>query len=141
MSYLVFIALTATLLLGYLGLIAYEARRGARVFAAHREALDHEVERALFIVQRVDLVSFVRSEALRIGEIVIHDIVHGVLLAVRTAERLLSRAVRYLRTRRADAPAAAETSRPFVQALSSFKEHLEATRPEMPDIHESDKVQ
>src|SRR3990167_4233922 len=107
-----FILVTLLLLVIYITLLVREARRGRRFFAAYRERLDRFVGNGAFIARHVDFNSFAREE-------VIH----------------LSRLVRHLRLHTETAPPGGESSRSFVRTLSEFKGHLEATRPEMPEVH------
>ncbi|MFA6414701.1 MAG: hypothetical protein WC217_00420 [Candidatus Paceibacterota bacterium] len=136
MAHLVFILVSLALLIGFFALTWYEERRGTRLFALGRTRFDQRVARIEFILEHVDLGAFVRDEIHRVISRVGHDIVHLSLQAVRTAERLLTRLVRHLRTRHAVDTAPRETSRPFVQSLSDFKDRLKATRPEVPDVHD-----
>jgi len=53
-------------------------------------------------------------------------------MAVRAVERLLTRVVRYLRTRQAVDAQPRGTTREFVQQLSEFKGQL--VRPEVPEL-------
>ncbi|HVM59090.1 MAG TPA: hypothetical protein VMT80_02075 [Candidatus Paceibacterota bacterium] len=135
MYYLYAVAASLVLCAGFLALTAYERRRGARVFARARDAFDRRVEHAAFLFSHVDFAAFLREESLRLLHKASHDIAHVSLIAVRAVERGLTRLVRNLRTRRAsERLAPRETSREFVRTLSDFKGHLEATRPEMPDV-------
>lgn len=134
MGYLIFLLLSIALLGGFLVLTGYETRRGARVLDVTRARLDRETERAFFIVEHVDLVAYVREETQHFLERFGHDIAHLFLQAVRAAERLLTHLVRTLRTR-SESAAPHETQREFVKTLADFKDHLEATRPEVPDVN------
>ena len=134
MGHLAFILVSLALLGGFVALIDYEARRGIRVFAAQRDRLDRSVERAEFILRHVDFGAFARDEARRIIERVSHDAAHLSLQAVRAAERLLTRLVRHLRSRRADDAAPRENVRDFVKTLSDFKGQMKASHPEPIDI-------
>ena len=136
MGYLLFILITIALLGGFLALTSYEARRGVRLLGGYRAQLDRETERAFFIVEHVDLGAFVREEAKHLLERIGHDLAHLFLQGIRAAERILTRLVRHLRTRQIESTTPRETTREFVKTLADFKDHLEATRPEMPDIHE-----
>lgn len=122
------------LLGGFLALTEYEARRGVRVFARGREHLDHQVERIHFVLEHVDLGAFVRDEIRRLVALMSHAIAHLSLQAVRAIERLLTRAVRYLRSRHAVDTAPRENVREFVKTLSDFKDQLKSTHPEISDI-------
>ena len=131
MGYLVAIVVSLILFAGFLALTRYETRRGSRLFASDRVRFDARVERAEFVLAHVDFASLIRTETERLINRAGHDLTHGVLQAVRAAERLLTRAVRHLRARRESASLPPrETSREYVKKLSDFKGHLEATRPE-----------
>ncbi|MBI5405952.1 hypothetical protein HY972_02860 [Candidatus Kaiserbacteria bacterium] len=135
MTHLLFIFVSVALLLGFLVLSRYEERHSTRLFAPARARLDERVARIGFVFTHVDFAAFAREEARRASARVGHDIAHLSLQAVRLAERLLTRLVRRLRVHNeagiALAPRA--STRPFVQALSDFKNRLKATRPEMSD--------
>ncbi len=131
MAYLVAILASLALLVAFLGLTAYEAARGVRFLAGFRAQLDTHVERAEFIVAHVDLAAFLREEVRRLSALVAHAVAHATLRAVRFAERLLTRAVRYLRMHgHVDGTPSREASREFVKTLADFKEQLEASHPE-----------
>lgn len=134
MAYLIFILITLALFAGFFALTKYEAERGMRFFAPSRARLDREVERVEFIVAHVDLGAFVYDEVRHFMSRVGHDIVHLSLIVVRAVERLLTRLVRYMRIRHAETAAPRESTRAFVKELSDFKDHLEATRPEIPQL-------
>ena len=134
MGYLIFILATLALLFGFFALTWYEAQRGTRFFAAPRARLDRNIEQIEFILTHVDLNAFLRAETRRIGARIGHDGAHLSLQAVRAAERLLTRVVRRLRAQHSVETAPRESSREFVKALSDFKGHLDATRPEIPEI-------
>lgn len=112
-------------------MVSYEARAGVRFFRPYREQLDTRVDRVAFILTHIDFAAFVREEGKHLMARVGHDTAHLVLQLVRAVERLLTRVVRTLRTRREmreEAPR--ETSREFVKTLSDFKGDLAANRPE-----------
>lgn len=135
MAYLSLILISLALAAGFLALTAYETERGVRFFGDFRMRLDRDVERVEFIIANVDLAAFLRDEIERLAHKIGHDIAHLTLQVVRAAERLLTRTVRHLRTKESmDAPR--EASREFVKTLSDFKGHLEATRPEVPSVHD-----
>lgn len=136
MQYLVFLLITIALLAGFLFLTAYEARRGSRILASYRSRLDAETARIEFIVEHVDLAAYLHEEGKGILERIGHDIAHISLQGVRGAERILTRTVRRLRTQKDENIAPRETTREFVKTLADFKGHLEANRPEIPDINE-----
>lgn len=129
MAYLILILAAALLFGGFIALTGHEARRGTRVFAGPRRGLDQKTEHLAFVLTHVDFGSFSRHVLRTFAEHVAHEVAHASLLAVRAAERLLSRTVRYLRSRR---PAAFSSSAPpsssFVQAITDFKQHLRAKR-------------
>ena len=131
---LLFILITFALLGGFFALTGYEVRRGARVFSVQRERLDHNVERIQFVLQHVDMGAFVRDEIRRFVAWLSHYIAHLSLQAVRAVERLLTRIVRYLRSRHASDTAPRENVREFVKTLADFKGSLKATHPEVGEI-------
>lgn len=135
MLYLILMLASIALWAGFLGLTVYEARRGVRFFAVQRGKLDAQISRIEFIVTHVDLGSFARAQLRQILEQAGHDMAHFILQGVRAAERSLTQLVRRLRAHGAtQAMPRSESARPFVKSLSDFKEHLEATRPQMPEI-------
>lgn len=134
MESLLFILTTLTLLVGFVTLSSYETQRGTRIFAGLRTRLDQNVGRIEFILAHVDFGAFLLDETQRIAARLGHDTVHISLLVVRAAERLLTRAVRHLRTRHTVDAMPRESTRGYVKTLSDFKDHLKATHPEIPDI-------
>lgn len=136
MAYIIFILITLALLVGFIFLSDYESRKGARVFARERGHLDGSVEKVEFILTHVDLGAFLREELHHLASRIAHDIAHLSLIAIRAVERFLTNIVRHLRTEghATDVPPH-ENAREFVKTLSDFKGHLEATRPEVPDIY------
>ncbi|HEY4500711.1 MAG TPA: hypothetical protein VJI70_00355 [Candidatus Paceibacterota bacterium] len=134
MGHLIFIFVALVLLVGFFVLTSYEARRGSRFYAGHRERLDHTVERIEFIVANVNLGEFMRDEILHLASRIGHDIAHFSLLVVRAVERLLTRLVRRLRAQPEIDTAPRETAREFVKTLSDFKDNLKATHPEIHEI-------
>ena len=136
MAYLVFVFVSLALLIGFVALSSYETQRGVRVFAFERSRLDKNVERVEFILTHVNLSSFLREETRRMASRVAHDIAHLFLVAVRATERLLTHAVRHLRSHHTVDTLPRENTREFVKTLSDFKGHLESTRPEVPDVLE-----
>ncbi len=129
-----FILATFLLLAAYTGLLVFEIRRGKRFLATYRGQLDRFVAQGSFIFAHVDFASFLRDESRRIAHRLTHDLAHFSLLSVRAVERLLTRLVRKLRASGAAEPAPRESARHFVRTLSEFKGHIEATRPEVPEI-------
>ncbi|MEK7145103.1 MAG: hypothetical protein AAB794_04605 [Patescibacteria group bacterium] len=134
MTPLIFILVTIALLGGFLALTDYEVRRGTRFFALQRARLDHTVERAEFIFTHIDFGAFVRDEIRAFVARMGHDIAHLFLQAIRAVERLLTRFVRYMRSRHEADTAPGENVREFVKTLSDFKGSLKATHPEISDI-------
>lgn len=112
----------------------YEARRGSRFLSAKREELDAKVGKVTFVLEHVDWGGYAKDESARLARRVGHDIAHLSLRAVRSIERLLTQFVRRLRSQSMPEMTARESMRPFVKTLADFKGHLEATRPEMPEI-------
>lgn len=134
MANLIFILVTLALLVGFFVLTGYEARRGTRLYSLGRARFDNAIERAEFIIDHVNLGVFLRDEIRHLAGRVGHDIVHVSLLVVRSAERLLTRLIRHLRTHPEVDTAPRETAREFVKVLSEFKGNLKATHPEISDI-------
>jgi len=120
--------LSIVLVGGFFVLTTYEQRRGTRVFAEYRMRLDAFVTRVLFITTHVDFEAFLRETLRIVGARIVHDLAHIMLLLVRAAERLLTRLVRHLRARHEISPVAADP-RPFVRAMSDFKQQLSSARP------------
>lgn len=100
-----------------------------RLFAIQRTRFDEYIERIEFILTHINLGAFLQDEARRLTARVGHDIAHLSLIAVRAAERVLTRLVRYLRIRHEADTQPRESVREFVKTLSDFKGDLEATRP------------
>lgn len=101
MALAIAILVFAVLLVGFLLLTGQEKKRGTRVLASARQRLDTRVASATHTLREIDIGAFL-WHALRAGvEWVAHELVHVVLLGVRTLERLLTRAARELRGRRA----------------------------------------
>ena len=99
MSYLIFIGISAGLLVGFLTLVYVEGRMGKRVLKGVRSALDRRIGRASFVINRIDWAGFF-GHVLKLSiERIAHDVVHGTLLIVRTIERSLTRLIRVLRER------------------------------------------
>lgn len=134
MANLFFILTTLVLLGGFFVLVGYEERRGVRVFAGARMRLDQQVVRLAFILAHVDFGAFFLDETRRLLVRLGHDVAHLSLLAVRATERLLTRIVRYFRTKHAVDAAPREDARGYVKTLSDFKDRLKATHPEVSDI-------
>ncbi len=100
MIYIILIGLSLALFGGFLVLVSLERARGLRVAGALRNKLDKRVARAAFIAQHVDWGAFLRHLVGSAAERTAHDLAHSILRFVRTAERTLTRFVKYLRERR-----------------------------------------
>jgi hypothetical protein len=131
---LLFVLISFALLVSFFVLTTYEARRGVRVYAAGRGRLDDMVGRVTFIVENVNVGVFLRDEIRHLTARIGHNVVHFSLLSVRSAERLLTRLMRRLRTHPEVDKAPRETAREFVKVLSEFKDNLKTTHPEISDI-------
>ena len=135
MAYLIFVIVAVVGLIGFFILSDYETRRGTRVFADERMRLDEQVQRVEFILANVDLAALVREESHRIIQRIIHDATHISLSAVRSVERLLTRLIKRIHMERTADTGSRENAREFVKTLSDFKEHLEITHPDVPDVY------
>lgn len=134
MMQLIFILVALALLIGFFVLTDYETRRGMRFYSAYRARLDQNVERIEFILENVSISAFLRDEIRHFLSRAWYDTIHFSLLAVRAAERFLTRLVRRLRAQPEIDVAPRETAREFVKTLSDFKNNLNATHPEISDI-------
>lgn len=134
MANLISLSVALALLAGFVALTRYEANRGVRFFAARRAWLDESIERVEFIVEHVDLAAFARDEARHAMTRFGHVIAHFSLQAVRSAERVLTRLVRYLRIQHEEEVAPRETAREFVKTLSEFKDGLNASHPDIDSL-------
>ena len=134
MAPLIFILVTFGLFVGFFALTKYETSHGVRFFADERATLDKSVAHIEFILEHVDLAAFAREEVRRLTARVSHDVAHLSLQAVRATERLLTRLVMHLRTRRAADIAPRENVREFVKTLADFKGTLKAVHPEVKEI-------
>lgn len=122
MIYLILIGLSLALFGGFLVLVSFERARGLRVAGEVRNRLDKKVARAAFIAEHVDWGAFLRHLVGSAAERTAHDLAHSVLQFVRTAERLLTRFVRYLRERRGmPAEEAGEDSTVLQRALGKVR--------------------
>jgi hypothetical protein len=131
MGPLIFLLSTLALFAAFCALLSFERARGARVLAGLRGRLDTEVVRAAYLAEHVDWGGYTR-EKLRAGSLWLgHELARLALALVRAVERALARTLRQIRAQTASAPpASAQAARPFVQALSDFKEELKTSRPE-----------
>ena len=135
MGHLIAFGLSLALLIGFVVLTRYEARRGVRVAAQTRARLDTQADRAAFIIAHVDFAAFAKEEINLAMTRVGHLIANLSLQTVRAVERVLTRVVRRFRTKDAGAPPR-ENAREFVRTLSDFKETLNAPNPEVSDREE-----
>ena len=131
MTYLIAVLVSLALLAGFVSLVQYETKSGARLFALKRAQFDAHVERIEFIVEHVDLLAFAQDEVRHAMTRLGHAVAHLSLVAVRAVERLLTRLVRHLRIQHEDEVAPRETAREFVKTLSDFKDGLKATHPDI----------
>ena len=136
MGYLIAMLVAVGLLASFFVLSEYEGRRGVRFFAVSRAHFDRRVKQIGFILTHVDFHAFLRAEILRLGSRIGHDIVLFSLQVVRITERLLTRVVRYFRTRHSVDTAPRESAREFVRTLTDFKDNLKSTHPDISDIKE-----
>ncbi|MBI4088704.1 hypothetical protein HY415_01265 [Candidatus Kaiserbacteria bacterium] len=134
MTHLILILAALALLGSFIALTDYEMRRGVRFFALRRAQFDQHIEQVKFVLTHVNFGAFLRDEMRRIADRAGHDIAHLSLQAVRMAERLLTRLVRYFRSRHAVDTVPGENVREFVKTLSDFKVKLKETRSEMTEI-------
>ena len=122
MGLLVAILVFALLLVGFLYLTAQEKKHSVRLFTPLRASLDRQVGRVASVMRDIDIGVFL-WHALRAGiEFVVHEVVHVVLLGVRTLERLLTRTARELRGRRAADESAPRT--PFFSGVERIRRAL-----------------
>jgi len=136
MGYLIFILASLALLAGFFVFTGYEANRGARFYAEHRDRLDRLIERIAFVLEHVNFAEFLRDEMRHLAGRIEHDIAHFSLVAVRAVERVLTNLVRKLRANPEIDTAPRETAREFVKTLSDFKGGLNATHPEIQETQQ-----
>jgi len=130
MTYIILIAVSLILLGGFMLLTAFEHSRKLRVAGALRNRLDAKVARAAFVIRHVDWGAFVKHLAVTAFERAAHDLAHAVLVLVRSLERALTRAVKYLRARRGAAPLPEDGSseRPLERAMLHVRAALRNAR-------------
>jgi hypothetical protein len=139
--YLIFIAVPFVLLVGFLILVTYEARRGTRVLlAGRRYKFDLQVARISFILKHVDWSAFM-NDVTRTGiDRMAHDVAHTTLMGVRALERQLTQVVRTLRARReqplfpapsADRPSRLQTTITYVK--KTVQRSRKQPRPAQPE--------
>lgn len=99
MSYLLGTVITFAAVLLFVVILVIERTRERKFFPTIRARFDSRVERTIYIVEHIDWGAFF-GHVLKLSlEKIAHDVVHGVLLVVRTIERSLTRAIRVLRER------------------------------------------
>ena len=99
--HLILILVPLVLLALFMALVAHEERVGRRILLpGSRYHFDTKVARAVFVVKHVDWGAFLNDLTRTSAERLVHDVAHSTLLAVRFAERHLTRLVRALRARR-----------------------------------------
>jgi hypothetical protein len=114
MTYLLIILIAILLFVGFLAFTAIEGHRGVRIFAGPRDQFDLKVSRAAFVLRHVDWSAFLEHLTRQGMERALHDAAHASLMLVRMLERILTRTVRTLRTRRM---AELSTPTPVAQAV------------------------
>jgi len=133
MAYLFAILVSFLLLGGFLALTRYETAHGVRFLGGARSRFDAQVEKAAFVVRHVDwsavLAHLVRTATARI----VHDLAHATLIVVRIVERVLTRVVKYLRTRRQQAAVVSDRKKfdmraSFAQLRQSLRKATEESR-------------
>ncbi len=134
MPYLIAVVLSVALFGGFLALLAWEQKRGMRLVAIRRAAFDTRVEQVTLVLTHSDLVPSLETEVRAFGQWFIHEVAHFSLMVVREVERVLTRLVKYLRTRQSAAPVAplGEPTRAFVKTLRGFKAELRASTASIP---------
>lgn len=132
MAYILAILATFFLLLLFLAFSALETARGFRVFGASRGRLDRQVARASYIATHIDWGAFTLHMARTTAERVAHDLVHATLIAVRVAERTLTRLIRDLRERvaRQNPQDASVEGSQLIATIVRFRKNLSRERKE-----------
>ena len=135
MAYLIAILVSFTLLGAFLALTRYETGHGVRFFGNVRSRLDAKTERVAFIARHVDwsaaISHLVRTAAARI----VHDVAHTILIIVRIVERLLTRVVKYLRSRRKEAAVVSDRKRFDMKAsFAQFRSTLKRAKEEGDEV-------
>lgn len=129
MAYLIAISASLVLFFGFVGVTAFERKRGARLFSSLRERLDRvtlHITKSLLFVDPLDFL--VRGARVVFGH-VMHDIANVLWAVVRMLERTLAGVVYKLRhLRKSDERT--ETNSSFVKSISFHKRTLRA--PEEP---------
>lgn len=100
MAYIIAIGIALILFGSFLALTRLETARGVRFFGSVRGKLDEKVGKAAFVVRHVDWSAFIAHLLRTLSARIAHDVAHTILIIVRVIERLLTRIVKYLRSRR-----------------------------------------
>ncbi len=100
MGLLVAILVVAALLAGFLWVSFLERKHGRRIAEPLRARLDRGVNSLTGSLSSQEGRAGFGEALHRVFDYVVHEIAHGVLVAVRFAERTLSRVVREIRGRR-----------------------------------------
>lgn len=114
----------ALLLAGFLALTSFERKRGKRLFAGSRDALDARVSHANAVLSAADFGKLAYHGAHVAFDHLVHELTHAVLFVVRVIERFLTRAVRYLRDRRSNAES--DPRAPLAEEVEKLKEAIRA---------------
>jgi hypothetical protein len=124
MIYLILLALSIVLFVGFFALTVVEAQTGRRMFGLSRKKFDKNVGRVFFIIEHVDWSGFIAHLVQSVAARVAHDIAHWTLMTVRFLERQLTTVVRTLRNQRPNllAPKPSRTS-----PLTQVSGYLQAT--------------
>lgn len=126
MAYIIAILLSLTLLGAFLALTHYETTHGVRFFGTIRGRFDKKVARAAFIINHVDWPALISHMTKTVLARIAHDIAHTTLIIVRILERVLTRVVKSLRTRRESVDVVRDHKRFDLRAsLAQFRSTLE----------------
>jgi hypothetical protein len=144
--YLILLAVSIALFVGFFSLTMVEARTGTRILSAPRKKLDKGVARVFFIAEHVDWGGFIAHIVQSIVARIAHDVAHVTLLTVRFVERQLTAVVRTLRNRRPNllAPKPSRSS-PLTQVTDYLYSAARQTREirrkrREEELEEADKV-
>lgn len=124
MAFLIAILIALVLFVAFLGLTAWERKRGMRLFSRSRETLDARIAHAAVNVRTADPLAFVIRGARTLFGHIFHDIAMVTWGAVRLLERTLENAVRKLGLMRGPAAPRTETNSSFVKSISFHKRTL-----------------
>jgi len=131
MAYLIAILISFVLLGGFLALTRFETGRGVRFFGGMRSKLDSRVEKTAFVLQHVDWSAVIAELVRSITARVIHDVAHATLIIVRILERMLTRVVKYLRSRRQEVAIVSDRKRFDMRAsFSQLRQTLRKAKEE-----------